>query len=578
MAEYTDRFKRIHSQLAASSSIHRFAQIANPQALGVSSKKDFFAPIRFNIQTCGSISHPAGVIRVDIPVHANENWATELKTRLAGMLSIPANRNIELRTVIGKPIEKVELRQLQNVGKLNIFVDGRLKRFEEMPRVPTEYSVTKRNDLRAWHASVMRDLPTKIADELQHKNSVQVNAAIRADGSLMKLISKHITASTPNGMPWEEFVRVYHMNSPVKANAEDAEATLRDISLKVLTHVRSFVGASRERINRYITSVESKQLADSVGEDTRHYAPLLGEASGKSLAAAKGATENGHEMYSRLMEDALSTPALERGIVDALYQAPSSSSKKRHAELVPIRKIATHHPWYAQIHHTLLPLRGTYPSNYIVGHTKKDMTAQAPYLKGDMEKTYRAYHLFSGQHLAPPALKVIGCGLKKKNKKKKQVEMEAKAPESISCHSRGVACRDETDGGERRNRMPTSRRPRKGGRRNARVIKGVIPVGEDHPGLLPLDDEELAPGLVPLSHHYMDSDSASYSGSGSDSMSDIDAYIAPIAARPKTSSIFASAGAKAAFIEADDSSEEVDAHMDDDFMHLPSVSDIFKTK
>jgi hypothetical protein len=79
----------------------------------------------------------------------------------------------------------------------------------------------------------------------------------------------------------------------------------------------------------------------------------------------------------------------------------------------------------------------------------------------------------------------------------------------------------------------------------------------------------------------MDSDYSS-SESDSDTMSDVDAYIVPIAARPKTSSIFASAGPtsvkKPAFIETDDSSEEVDAHMDDEFMHLPSVSDIFKTK
>jgi len=523
--QYTEHFVRVHKQLSPSIPIHRFAEHANPLALGVGSKKDFFAPIRFNVQACGSIAQPGGTIRMDVPVHANTAWYADLKQKLAGTLGLTGASFIELRTVTGKPLNEVEVAKLQYVGNLNVYVDGKQKRFAAMPSVPVEYSVTKRQELRKWQLEAMRDLPHKVADELHRKNAVQVDAAIRVDGSVQKLIEAHLVKSTPKSMPWPEFVRVFNINSPKVANASDADVVLRNVSTSMLEFVRSFVGASKDRINKHIASVEAQQL--SANGAKKHVAPVLGV----SLSAGVG--ENGHEMYSNLIEHALQSPALERAVLDTLFMSAPASMMKRRAELVPVRKIATHHPWYGQIH-SLLPVRGTYPSNYIVGHTKRDMSVNAPYLAGDMIKTYRAYHLFSGQHLAPPSMVVtaIGCGAMKKRSSKKKSKPSKKS-ESVDVEQH----HSSRNTGARR-RRPTGR--------------GSEDVGEDHPGIIPLDRLYI-------------SVSEEESASSSQSDSDIDAYIVPIKSKPKTSRI-----------AAEEEDEVVDMEQVDEFAHLPSVDDIFK--
>ena len=62
--------------------------------------------------------------------------------------------------------------------------------------------------------------------------------------------------------------------------------------------------------------------------------------------------------------------------------------------------IEAHHPWNAQIHHTVQPVSGAYPAYYTVNHTKQDLSERAPF-SGDLVKTYAAYHMFTGKAVAP---------------------------------------------------------------------------------------------------------------------------------------------------------------------------------
>ena len=68
------------------------------------------------------------------------------------------------------------------------------------------------------------------------------------------------------------------------------------------------------------------------------------------------------------------------------------------------KQISAHHPWNAQIHHTLQPMAdGAYPAYYNLLHTKQDMSKNAEY-KGDLVETYKAYHMFAGLPISPPGL------------------------------------------------------------------------------------------------------------------------------------------------------------------------------
>jgi hypothetical protein len=72
-------------------------------------------------------------------------------------------------------------------------------------------------------------------------------------------------------------------------------------------------------------------------------------------------------------------------------------------KMYPIKsRIEAHHPWNALIHHSLYPVNGTYPTYYNVLHTKQDMSKDAPYVGGDLNETYKYYHMFMGGAMLPP--------------------------------------------------------------------------------------------------------------------------------------------------------------------------------
>lgn len=75
-------------------------------------------------------------------------------------------------------------------------------------------------------------------------------------------------------------------------------------------------------------------------------------------------------------------------------------------------RIESHHPWNALIHHSLYPVNGAYPTYYNVLHTKQDMSKDAPYVGGDLNETYKYYHMFMGGAMMPPG-KVINQPLEK---------------------------------------------------------------------------------------------------------------------------------------------------------------------
>jgi len=160
---------------------------------------------------------------------------------------------------------------------------------------------------------------------------------------------------------------------------------------------------------------------------------------------------------SRAMMD---DDATKKDIEEAIRRVvglPAAPKKKQAVQA----KIGAHHPFNAQIHNTLQPLAGSYPSYYNVMHTKQDMTAEAPYA-GDLLTTYRKYCAFAGVPLVPetpkaiperpptkpyigagaPALvpALIECGScgKKDKKKSSAVQSEAKdSGDSVDFHHGG---------------------------------------------------------------------------------------------------------------------------------------------
>lgn len=114
--------------------------------------------------------------------------------------------------------------------------------------------------------------------------------------------------------------------------------------------------------------------------------------------------------------------------------------------LPPLVRSEVHHPWNAQIHHTLQPVAGVYPTYYNVLHTKQDMTKDAPYA-GNVEKTYAAYHMFAGVPISPPGVSLAPVESRmrskrggSKSKRRSRGGNQYNEDETIESHMQPIAC------------------------------------------------------------------------------------------------------------------------------------------
>lgn len=328
--QYTRQVQYLHSQLAPTVPIDSFIDAIKPAALGLTDKSQFYAPVRFAVQICGGINAAAGAIRVDVPIHANERWLDDMKKRFAGMIGLKNSlqgSDISFRTVAGQDISTIDQQHLPRVGKLNVYVGDKKIRLPAMPAIPVEYSVCKEANIQAWLQQVSAELPDLIAHELvAQKNLTQLDAAVRGDGPVLKLIQKHLLSSAaPGGGGWNEFLRTHHMNSPDRISSSEAQSTLVSVSKDMLSNLRRFIEASAEPIGSYISHLDAKRIASDLSkrseQDVDHYKPLLAAVPG----GAGNGNIDGHELYRKIAEDALASPFVQQAIIATVYTRPIES-------------------------------------------------------------------------------------------------------------------------------------------------------------------------------------------------------------------------------------------------------------
>jgi hypothetical protein len=393
---YSSRFVDIYERVGGTVHIDDFANRVDPNKIGFGSKKNFYSPIQFHIQAG---KNPHDVVRVQAYVHENEqNWMKELQTNLAACLGARMENaeNIQLKTVTGKPLEKVPIGQLEAVGKLHMYVDNKLKQLPKLPETfPIEYSVTKTNELGKWiETKLLAEVIPVVTNQLAQIDRPEVfNQALAGDGFIREKVKQVVIGSEKN---WAEFTRKFHANpNSFKLGNEVAVADL--ISDDILTMIRHYADATKRDISEHI---QSKISFANVGKE-HHFKPLLTVGNSVNTSSKEVVTAEGYNMYKRMVEGALKHPALVSSIFNSIhhYYEPKKVVPPA-ASLKPLKE-NTHHPWNNLIHHTILPIKGQYPVDYLKRHLKQDMSAKAKYV-GTESRTYSMFHLFSGHHQAPP--------------------------------------------------------------------------------------------------------------------------------------------------------------------------------
>lgn len=409
--QFSSSFQQAHKRLAPHLPIKRFAAVVNPQSIGLSSAADFYAPVRFSVQASGKANDPTGIICMDVAVQKNPDWLHDMKAQLVETMGLSeSNSPVELKTVTGMPLERVPVEQLHNVGKLSVFhsMEKEPIRVAALPPVPAEYRSNKTADLKQWVAQLADTIPQAVAAVLKGKNIYEVEEALRSEGgAVVKEIQRQLDCVSKgrdanNSFP--EFVRLHQANSAKCAEPEACKQLQKKVAKQILTYIRTFINAAQDDVLHHIAAEQAQKAVATVGDE--HLLKPVFKSSTAAVAKPK--------LYASLVEDALKVPALQKSLVSTIYNFDSKSFANATAfasTARPLAKrvqsVASHHPWFAHIHHTLLPIRGTYPSDYLTRHTRKDMSARAPFV-GDLNKTYDAYHRFSGVHAAPPPLRIKG--------------------------------------------------------------------------------------------------------------------------------------------------------------------------
>ena len=421
--KFSPAFQQLHRTLIKGSiSIEQLASIANPAALGLNDKRDFYEPVRFALR----LTAAGDALNIGVPVAENENWLGELKRRTAATLGIAQGDiiGLEFRTINEVPLQSISLRAITSVGHLNVYAGGKLVRLAQLPTVPVEFSVTKRAALTTWVKDTLsKELPTAIATELAGKDAHEVDMAISQDGVVMKMIRTRLAAIVQDGV-----AQRFHVDSPPNMPAAVANATLDRAARHVLRSVRAYVKAGSAQIQQQIAMRKAAATTSSKTAGSGTDTGLVGSILLLEKAAGTGAAAAGSDkLFRSLMTDALAAPQMRRAVMDAIYRAPIAPRQGRAALGVvsdaPTNSGAgagvTGHPWYRHVHETLLPLRGSYPSDYMARHTKQNMSINAPFA-GDALQTYQRYHLYAGRMPVPPGL-VVRAG----------------APQPIECHNGG---------------------------------------------------------------------------------------------------------------------------------------------
>ena len=232
-------FQQAYDRVGTSVPIERFAKIINPEALGMQSQEEFYAPIRFNIQVTRNRSR--GVVALDVPVHGNSEWYQDMQQSVAGMLGGKTEYadTIRFKTVTGKDLVDIPVEHMQRVGTLNMFVNGKMKHLKQVDHhnVPIEFSVTKGSDLKKWYKEISQTLPDAIACEMNKCcRPHELEDMTMEGGAVQTLVENHlIKAAFPQ--EWTEFVRSHHARSPKHLPDDVAEAVLQDVSVPRLNCV-----------------------------------------------------------------------------------------------------------------------------------------------------------------------------------------------------------------------------------------------------------------------------------------------------------------------------------------------------
>ena len=307
---FTHQIQHLYDTLGAGIPAYAFADALIPESIGLTDKKQFYAPIAFTVQIS------SGAIRINVPVHANDNWLDDMKRRFAGMTGAKNGRG-EFRTISNRLIESFSTEELPYIGKLNYVVNGKKVRMPTMPIIPIEYSINKMVAINVWLKSKLEDLPERIATILNKQTTITgIDTAIRGDGPIVTMVKDHIRGGATG---WSEFVRSHNMNSPDTLDPQDADITLNLIGKAVLSHVRRFIEAAATPIGTHMANMEYKRQPSGTDE---HYAPVLGKVNAFGNKSTTKVTD-GHDLYQKLMEDALlANPIIANSIVNTIYARP----------------------------------------------------------------------------------------------------------------------------------------------------------------------------------------------------------------------------------------------------------------
>lgn len=317
-ARFTQQVHRVHDTLFSEMHPLTFASILEPQSLGLDHPSQFYEPVKFGVKIAGRIGSPTGIIKVGVPVHANESeWLPKMKERFARMINMPHLKlsSMEFRDVAGRLVEDYPMDQLHRTGTLKLFVNGKQLLMPSVPGIPVEYDLNKEQNIHEWARNTRDALVEPLAKTLAHKTKAQIDTALETNGEVHQLISGELE----RGHRWQEFLRSHNMNSPDHLSKEVADNIRESLAHEILTHVHSYVAGYAKPIDAHLRAVESHERR--LKEASRGHAQL-GSVFGNESEDVHAARDGGLELFTRIAEDVAASHAIHTVMVDGVYNRP----------------------------------------------------------------------------------------------------------------------------------------------------------------------------------------------------------------------------------------------------------------
>ena len=363
--------------------IQEWTRIIGSKMPMFASKNRIYRPSTIYIKMTEDVTDPEGTVKIQVPVF-DDAWYSTVTDVVGEMVHV---ENVDIVDYKGNSISGLSRLQLGRVGELTIINanTGDPVYVATVVAPPKRVCSTKQRDISEWFDGTKDLLCKKIVQQLQTCDFNSLAAVVSQTGPLRKMIKSHLIDSSPQNMPWTEFLKTFAQDNV--ARNLDSTNVANAVSDAILSEIKKGLRANKHQIETY-------------------YAHKSGDASnlwgGKNKSKQNSMFSSDLEMYQDITDEAIYRPCLDSRVCRIINMGESVCQSKTVPISRKIRASNVKDPLDEYFHGDYFKRFGKLPAHVtrkIASKYGKDKENK-PY-PGNANVAREMYNLFSGRHAYP---------------------------------------------------------------------------------------------------------------------------------------------------------------------------------